>query len=80
MQIQHPEGIFVLLVPRFILPAEVQDRRVLHDPSQVMLAGAADEVFGEVPHIVVPDHIVYRLRLPAIEDVEYILIRYSRRA
>ena len=78
MQIQHSEGIFIVLVPRLILPAEMQDSRVLHDPVQVMSAGAADKVLGIIPHIVVPDHIVYGLRLPAVEHVEHILVRQDQ--
>ena len=50
-------------MPRLIFAAEVQDCRVLHDPAQIMLAGAADEIHGVVPHIVVPENIVYGLCL-----------------
>ena len=53
----------------------VQDGSVVHDPVQVMPAGAPDKVLGVIAHVIVPDNVVNGHGLIAVEDVEHVLIR-----
>ena len=78
VEVQYAEGVLIVRLPGLILAAEMEDRRILHDPVQVVLAAAADEVLGIIPHIVVPEDVLYRLGLLAVEHVEHVLVRQDQ--
>ena len=58
MLIENPESVHISFLPGLGVPAEMQDRCVLHHPVHIAETCASQQIVVEVAGVVIPDRIV----------------------
>ena len=52
----------------------MEDGCIPHDPVQIVPTRTANQIFGVIPHIVVPNHILHGHGFASIQDIKNILV------
>ncbi len=75
MLVKHTEPIEIPRLPWLCLPAEMQDRRVLHDPFGIILSGTAHHIIIIISGIIIPEGVIHRQDPLPVHGIQKILIR-----
>lgn len=73
--IQNPKAVDIPGFPRLFPAAEMQYRRVLHNPLHIINAAAAQQIAAGIAGIIVPYRILQRQCFFSVQGIEDILLR-----
>ena len=73
--VERAKAVAIISLPRFRLPAEMEDRCVRHHPVHINLTPRGHKIAVIIPRVVIPAHIRKRQHTIAKEGIQHVLIR-----